>query len=109
MKTIDRLVLVTALAAAACGAAQAADPAQISTKAGCATCHAADKKLIGPSWKDVAARYKGNAGALSQLTEHVRKGSTGVWGKLPMAPVDAAKINDADLKAVLSWVLKTPS
>ena len=108
MKTIERLVLLTAVAAA-CGTAQAADPAQISTKAGCATCHAADKKLIGPSWKEVAAKYKGNAGAMAQLTERVRKGGVGVWGKLPMAPVDAAKISDADLKTVLSWVLKTPS
>jgi cytochrome c len=108
MRTPDRLALATALAAAL-GTAHAADPTQISTQAGCAVCHAADKKLIGPSWKEVAAKYKGNAGAMAQLTERVRKGSTGVWGKLPMAPVDAAKISDADLKTVLSWVLKTPS
>jgi cytochrome c len=101
-------VLATALAAAL-GTAHAAEPAQIATQAGCATCHAADKKLIGPSWKEVAAKYKGNAGAMAQLTERVRKGGVGVWGKLPMAPVDAAKISDADLKTVLSWVLKTPS
>lgn len=108
MNTRDRMLLAAALAAAS-GASWAADPAQISTQAGCAVCHAADKKLLGPSWKEVAARYKGNAGAMAVMTERVRKGSTGVWGKLPMAPTDAAKISDADLKTVLNWVLKTPS
>ena len=108
MTTRARLALAAALGAA-CVAAQAADPAQIATRTGCASCHAVDKKLVGPSWKDVAARYKGNAGAMTQMSERVRKGSTGVWGKLPMAPVNAKALSDADLKAVLSWVLKTPS
>ena len=108
MNTHHRLMLAAALAATF-GSAHAADPAQASTQAGCAVCHAADKKLIGPSWKEVAARYKGNAGAPALLAERVRKGSTGVWGKVPMAPVDSKKISDADLKAVISWVLKTPS
>lgn len=108
MTTRVRRTLAAALGAA-CVAAQAADPAQIATRAGCASCHAADKKLVGPSWKDVAARYKGNVGAMAQMRERVRKGSTGAWGKLPMAPVDAKALSDADLTAVLSWVLKTPS
>jgi cytochrome c len=103
-----RLGLAMALAAAF-GTAQAADPAQISTKAGCAVCHAAERKLVGPSWKEVAARYKGNAGAPALLAERVRKGSTGIWGKVPMAPTDAKAISDADLKAVIGWVLATPS
>lgn len=80
---------------------------QLATKAGCATCHAADKKLIGPSWHDVAAKYKGRADAPAVLAAYVRVGGKGAWGPLPMAPVDAAKINDADLKTLLAWVLKT--
>lgn len=88
------------------GAAQASP--QIATQSGCATCHAADKKMIGPSWKDIATKYKGQANAVAVLSDKVRKGSTGVWGKLPMAPNDATKISDADLKAVVTWVLKTP-
>lgn len=82
--------------------------AELATKAGCAACHQADKKLLGPSWKEVAAKYKGQANAPAQLAERVRKGSTGVWGALPMPATDKAKLSDADLKAVISWVLKTP-
>jgi cytochrome c len=101
-----RLVLATALAVL--GTAHAADPAKLSTQSGCAVCHAPDKKLIGPSWKEIAARYKGDAGTPALLAERVRKGSTGVWGKVPMAPVDSKALGDADLKALISWVLKTP-
>jgi cytochrome c len=64
---------------------------------------------VGPSWKDVAARYKGQAGAMAQTTERVRKGSNGVWGAVPMVPVPPKTLSDADLKAVLAWVLKTPT
>lgn len=108
MNTSRRFVLLAALAASA-GACHATDPAQLAVQAGCTACHAADKKLVGPSWKEVAARYKGNASAPALLAERVRKGSTGVWGKVPMAPTDAKRLGDADLKSMLSWVLKTPS
>lgn len=94
-------VLAAGLAAAPAFASQ-----QIATKAGCATCHAPDKKLIGPSWKDVAAKYKADAGAPARLAEATRKGSKGTWGAVPMPPSDATKISDADLKAVIAWVLK---
>ena len=107
MNRSDRLMLATALATAL-GTAHAADPAKLVTQYGCAACHAVDKKLVGPSWKDVATRYRGNAGAPALLAERVRKGSTGVWGQVPMAPVDAKTLADADLKALISWVLKTP-
>ena len=100
--------LITLAMALSVAAPAMADEALAKSK-NCMACHAVDKKRVGPSWKDVAARYKGNAGAMAQMSERVRKGSTGVWGKLPMAPVDAKTLSDADLKAVLSWVLKTPS
>ena len=80
----------------------------IATQAGCTVCHAADKKLIGPSWHDIAAKYKAQADAVAVLSDKVRKGGKGVWGPLPMAPNDAKKISDADLKAVVTWLLKTP-
>lgn len=86
--------------------AQAAEPAQVAAKAGCTACHAADKKTVGPSVKEIAARYKGDAGALATLTTRVRKGSSGIWGAVPMVPVEAKTISDADLKAVLSAWLK---
>jgi cytochrome c len=75
-------------------------------KAGCLACHAKDKKLVGPAYKDVAAKYKGQADAVAKLSEKVRKGGQGVWGPVPMPPSGADKISDADLKAAIEWVLK---
>jgi cytochrome c len=80
----------------------------LATKAGCAACHMATNKLVGPSYKDIAAKYKGRADALPYLSERVRKGGVGNWGKVPMAPIDAKKLSDADLKAVMTWILATP-
>jgi cytochrome c len=108
MNRSTRLALAVALASAF-ASSHAADPAKLSVQAGCAVCHAIDKKLIGPSWKDVATRYKGNAAAPALLAERVRKGSAGVWGQVPMAPVNAKTLADDDLKALISWVLKTPA
>jgi len=90
-------------------ASQAADPpSKIALKAGCTVCHSPNKKIIGPAFRDVAAKYSGRADAIAMLAKQVRKGSTGVWGTAAMVPNDPAKISDADLKAVLTWVLKTP-
>lgn len=106
------MALRTALAPLVVSALLAAAPAlaseKLSAQGGCATCHAAAKKGIGPSWHDIAAKYKGQADAPALLTRRVREGSKGVWGPLPMAPTPAAKIGDADLNALIAWVLKTP-
>jgi len=73
----------------------------------CATCHRLATKLVGPAWKDVAARYKGQAGAEKMLMEKVRKGGKGNWDKVtggvPMTP--HPNISDADLKKVLDFEL----
>ena len=74
-------------------------------KAGCTACHALDKKLVGPSFQDIAKKYKGDAKAVATLTEKVRKGGSGVWGPVPMPPNAPDKISDADLKAVVEWIL----
>ncbi|MDD5250951.1 MAG: c-type cytochrome [Rhodocyclaceae bacterium] len=76
----------------------------IATKAGCLACHKIDVKLVGPAYKDVAAKYKGQDVA-AKLADKVRKGGSGVWGPIPMPPNPPEKINDADLKAVVQWVL----
>ena len=86
---------------------------QISIKAGCALCHAVvkpadNKKMIGPSYKEIAIKYKGRADAVAVLSDEVRKGSKGVWGPIPMLPTPPSKLSDADLKAVITWILKTP-
>jgi cytochrome c len=69
------------------------------------TCHQLDKKLVGPSYHDVAAKYKGDKAAEAKLAEKIKKGGTGVWGQIPMPPND--KVPDADIKALVKWVLST--
>lgn len=76
------------------------------TKAGCLACHTKDKKLVGPAYKDVAAKYKGQADAVAKLSEKVRKGGQGVYGPVPMPATGPDKISDADLKTAIEWVLK---
>lgn len=79
---------------------------EIAQKAGCNACHQPDKKLLGPSYKEIAARYKGQSGAPAALAEKVRKGSKGVWGAVPMPATEPARLSDAELKAVVAWILK---
>ena len=106
MKT-PALVLAAGLAASL--PALAATPAELATKAGCAVCHhPTNKGPLGPSYQEIAKKYKGQAGAPALMAERVRKGSVGVWGKLPMTPTPPARLSDADLKTVIDWVLQTP-
>ena len=72
-------------------------------KDGCSACHAVDKKVLGPAYQDVAAKYRGDAGALARLTQKVKMGGTGVWGQIPMPP--NAQVSDADIKALVTWIL----
>ena len=98
------LIAIAALALAL--PAVAAPPEEAMNKAGCMACHAKDKKLVGPSFKDIAARYKGQSDAVGKLAEKVRKGGSGVFGPVPMAPNPPDKINDADLKGAIEFILK---
>lgn len=84
-----------------------AAPEDALNKAGCMACHAKDKKVVGPAFKDIAAKYKGNKDAVTHLMDKVRKGGSGVWGPIPMPANGPEKINDADLKAAVEWVLKS--
>ncbi len=76
------------------------------TKAGCTACHAKDKKMIGPAFKDIAAKYKGQD-VVATLMQKVRTGGKGNFGPIPMAPNPPDKINDADLKAAVEFILKS--
>ena len=100
-----RLLPVLAVLFIAPAFADAVDDAM--TKAGCMACHAKDKKLVGPSFKDIAAKYKGQADAVAKLSDKVRKGDSGVFGPVPMAPNPPDKISDADLKAAIELILKS--
>jgi len=72
-------------------------------KDGCAACHAVDKKLIGPSYQEVSAKYKGDKDAATKLAKKVKEGGAGVWGQVPMPPNVA--VPDADIKALVDWIL----
>jgi cytochrome c len=103
---MNKRMLIALAAAVAAGGAWAADPEAAMAKAGCTACHAKDKKLVGPSFKDIAAKYKGQD-AVAKLSEKVRKGGSGVFGPVPMAPNPPDKISDADLKAAIEQILKS--
>jgi cytochrome c len=91
------------MAAAAFTPAHAQDVSSQLGKYGCVACHAADKKLVGPSFKDIAAKYRGNAGAEKQLAAKVKNGGSGVWGSVPMPPNPT--VPDTDLTAMVRSIL----
>jgi cytochrome c len=80
--------------------AQAADESAQAQQKNCFTCHQVDKKVIGPAYKDVAAKYK--ASDIPTLVEKVKKGGSGVWGAVPMAPNN---VTDDEAKRLVTWIL----
>ena len=93
-----------ALALAAVVPAQASE--DLAKKYMCATCHVVKgTKTIGPTYAEVAKKYAGQKDAEARLAEKVKKGSTGVWGQVPMPP--NAAVPDADVKTLVKWVLST--
>ncbi len=95
------LTLGASAALAASGAALASP--ELAKKHACFACHATDKKLVGPSYKDVAAKYSGDKGAEARLFDKVKKGSQGTWGQVPMPP--NAAVPDADVRSLVKWIL----
>lgn len=75
----------------------------LATSKNCMACHAIDKKLVGPSYKDVAAKYAGQKDAVDKLAAKIIKGGAGVWGPVPMPP--NAQVNEAEAKKLATWVL----
>jgi cytochrome c len=75
----------------------------LATSKNCMACHAVDKKLVGPSYKDVAAKYAGQKDAVDKLAVKIVKGGSGVWGPVPM-PANA-QVNEAEAKTLAAWVL----
>lgn len=104
MKKVNLLLLASFMALGS-GAAFADGEAAL-TKSGCMACHAKDKKLVGPAFKDIAAKYKGQDVA-AKLFEKVRKGGSGVYGPVPMSPNGPDKISDSDLKDAIAVILKS--
>jgi len=90
------------LATAAFSAPVLADQA-LATAKNCMACHAVDKKLVGPAYKDVAKKYAGDAKAADMLATKIMKGGSGVWGAIPM-PANP-QVSDAEAKKLAAWVL----
>ena len=90
-----------ALALLIAPAAQASE--ELAKKYNCLACHQVDKKVLGPSYQDVAAKYKGQADAPAKLVAKVKAGGVGVWGQVPMPPNPT--VPDADLNALVTWIL----
>lgn len=99
-----RTLLATAAFLGLLAVAQsAAANEELAKKNNCLVCHAVDKKVVGPAYKEVAAKYKGNADAPALLADKIKKGGTGVWGQIPMPP--NPNVSDDDIKALVSWIL----
>jgi cytochrome c len=99
MKTL--LVGVFAALSVASGAALAS--ADLAKAKNCMACHALDKKLVGPSYKDVAAKYASDKDAAAKLAKKIREGGTGVWGQVPM-PANP-QVSEAEALTLAKWVM----
>lgn len=98
---IRRALFMSALLATA--SAPALADLAMAKKYNCTACHAVDKKLVGPSYQDIAKKYAGQKDAEAMLFEKVKKGGKGTWGAIPMPP--NANVKDDDIKTLVKWVL----
>jgi len=89
-------------AAALLVAGQAAADQALATAKGCMACHGVDKKLVGPAYKDVAKKYKGDKAAAGKLADKVIKGGVGTWGPVPMP---ANNVTKAEADKLVKWIL----
>src|SRR5438270_7136751 len=104
---MKKIALFAPLLPIVAGFALAGTPAwaqqDLAQKKNCMACHAIDKKLVGPAYKDVAAKYAGQKDAVDKLAQKVMKGGSGVWGAVPM-PANP-QVNEAEAKQLVTWVL----
>lgn len=97
------VILALGVAAFAVSGSAFAD-LDLAKKSGCLACHSVDKKIVGPAWKDVGAKYKGDAGAKAKLIEKVKKGGKGNWGGAPMPPY-SPRVSDENIEKLVTFVL----
>lgn len=98
-----KVFVAAAVAAGLLSAAPAFASADLAKAKNCLACHAVDKKLVGPSYQEVAKKYAGDAGAAAKLAEKIQKGGSGVWGTMPM-PANP-QVNAEEAKTLATWVL----
>lgn len=101
-----RLLLASALCATTLFSTHAAASQALAQKYACVACHQPAVKVVGPSWKDIRAKYADGKTSAAELAATVRAGSTGKWGGTPMPP--QARVPDADLQTLAQWLLDDP-
>jgi cytochrome c len=106
--SLSAVVSIPAIAAPAPAAKKAPPEAKelkLAQAKKCLTCHTVDKKLVGPAWKDVAAKYRGQKDAEAKLIQKVAKGGSGVWGPTPMPP-NSPQVSQSDIKTLVRFILR---
>lgn len=98
-----KIKYLTALALALLIAPAAQASEELAKKHNCLACHQTDKKVIGPSYQEVAAKYKGQADASALLAKKIKEGGVGVWGQIPMPPNPT--VTEADMTELVTWIL----
>ncbi|TXG87984.1 MAG: c-type cytochrome [Thermomicrobiales bacterium] len=98
-----KIAIIASVAAGLLVAAPVMASQELAQKKNCLACHAVDKKLVGPAYKEVAAKYKADKGAEAKLAEKVVKGGSGVWGQVPMPPNPQVSADEA--KTLAKWIL----
>lgn len=97
-------VVLTAAAALILGVSGVASADQaLAQKNACMSCHGVDKKIVGPAFKEIATKYKGDKAAPARLAKHVKEGTKGKWGEIPMPP--NPQVKDDDIKKIVAWIM----
>ena len=103
MKSTTAVLAASFAVAAIQVSALASAQETLAKKHNCLVCHSVDKKVVGPAYKDVAAKYRNDKTAEAKLVQKVEKGGVGVWGQVPMPP--NSTVPDADVRALVKWIL----
>ncbi|MFL6672066.1 MAG: c-type cytochrome [Massilia sp.] len=100
---MKRSLMFVVLSALASTSAFAQSQADLAKSKNCFACHAVATKLVGPAYKDVAAKYAGQKDVEAKLVQKVIKGGSGVWGPVPMPP--NPQVSDAEAHTLVKWIL----
>ena len=101
---MKKALVIAGIAACCLSAPVFADGMANLKKSGCLNCHSLDDTIVGPAYKAVAAKYKGDKDAEAKLIKKVNEGGSGVWGKMPMPP-QKGKMSDAEFKETIAFIL----
>ncbi len=99
---MKKIILAASVMMLASGSAMA--DLELAKKSGCLACHSIDKKIVGPGWKEVADKYKGDAGAKANLIGKVKGGGKGAWGAAPMPPY-SPRVSDENIEKLVDFIL----